>query len=93
MGRMQKYTLPLDGTPVPIAVKGATSFTWDGAVIEMAYQIGDFDTGQLFRLNDTSEGRVVYQLEEGTQLFIRQIAGAVADLDLYVWTLIGSGGQ
>jgi len=93
MGRMQKYVLPQDGTPVPIAVKGATSFTWDGAVIEMAYQPVDFDTGQLFRLNDTSEGRVVYQLGEGTQLFVRQIAGAAADLDLYVWTLIGSGGQ
>lgn len=93
MGRMQKYVLPQDGTPVPIAVKGATSFTWDGAVIEMAYNTSDFDNNQLFRLNDTSEGRVVYQLGEGTQLFVRQIAGAASDLDLYVWTLIGSGGQ
>lgn len=93
MGRMQKYTLPLTGEPVPISVKGATCLTWTGNSIEFAYNKPDFDTGQLFRLNDASEGRVVFQLGEGEEIFVRAVAGAVADVDLYVWTLIGSGGQ
>ena len=98
MGRIQQYTIPIDGTPVPIAVKGATVFSFDAMFLELAYQVADFDNNQFFRMNGaippSTPMTVVYQLGEGTQLFARQdVATAVADITLYVWTLIGSGGQ
>ena len=98
MGRIQQYTIKADGTPVPISVRGATVFAFDAMFLELAYQEADFTNTQFFRMTGamppSTPMTVVYQLGEGTQLFARQdVATAVADITLYVWTLIGTGEQ
>jgi len=92
MGYAYTVELPAAGTgsPLPINVTGQTHFGGD-PIIQFAYDINGFDTGQIALFN-CAQGQQVFHFREPTVLWVRQDPGLVGApaATLYVWTDIGS---
>jgi hypothetical protein len=93
MGYAYTVNLPASGTgnPVPINVVGQTYFGGE-TVIQIAYDVANFDTNQYATITLTNSGSILYNFAEPTVIYVRQDPALVGAPETYfsVWTDIGS---